>query len=178
MDLEFNVAQLLKEPVGATRRYQLNEDVRELVSDLRLVAPLTGRVQLLHIPGGVLATGQLRTTVQTDCKRCLKPVELATEFEIEEEFKSTIDVLTGATLVVDAETDAALLISAQHILNLEEIIRQDLLLATEPVALCRSDCRGLCPSCGQDLNEGLCSCRSESVDPRWAALSRLLRDAR
>ena len=63
MDLEFNVAQLLKAPVGATRRYELEEDVHELVAELRLVSPVTGQIQLLHIPGGVLATGQLQTTV-------------------------------------------------------------------------------------------------------------------
>ena len=174
MDLEFNVAQLLKAPVGATRRYELEEDVHELVAELRLVSPVTGQIQLLHIPGGVLATGQLQTTVAMECKRCLRPLELPTRFEIEEEFKSTVDVLTGTALPVDPGEDTALLIDGQHILNLAEIIRQDLLLAAEPTALCRPDCRGLCPNCGQDLNEGPCGCQRESEDARWAALSRLL----
>ena len=48
MDLKFNVAQLLKEPVGATRRYELEEDVQELLAELQMVAPVSGRVQLLH----------------------------------------------------------------------------------------------------------------------------------
>ena len=175
MDLEFNVAQLLKAPVGTTRRYELEENAHELVAELRPVAPITGQVQLLHVPGGVLATGQLQTMVATECKRCLRPLELPTRFEIEEEFKSTVDVLTGTALPVDPAEDTALLIDAQHILNLGEIIRQDLLLAAEPVALCRPDCRGLCPNCGSDLNEGPCGCQTEIEDPRWAALSRLLK---
>ena len=39
--------------------------------------------------------------------------------------------------------------------------------------LCREDCQGLCPQCGQDLNEGRCGCVRERVDPRWAALAML-----
>jgi len=175
MDLEFNVAQLLKAPVGATRRYDLAEDVHELVAELQLVTPVTGQVQLLHVPGGVLATGQLQVTVATECKRCLRLLELPTRFEIEEEFKSTVDVLTGTAIFVDPTEDTALLIDAQHILNLGEIIRQDLLLAAEPAALCKPDCRGLCSNCGKDLNEGPCGCQIESADPRWAALSNLLK---
>ena len=175
MDLKFNVAQLLKEPVGATRRYELEEDVQELLAELPLVAPVSGRVQLLHIPGGVLAAGTLQTTVATECKRCLKPLALATDFEMEEEFKSTVDVLTGTPLPTAAEEDAALLINAHHILDLGEIIRQDLLLTAAPAVLCQPDCRGLCPTCGKDLNEGPCECQTEIEDPRWADLSHLLK---
>lgn len=82
-----------------------------------LVAPVLGRVQLLHIPGGVL-TGTLQTTMATECKRCLKPLALATRLEMEEEFKSTVDVLTGTPLPTATEEDAALLINAHHILNM------------------------------------------------------------
>ncbi len=175
MDLKFNVAQLLKEPIGSTRRHKLEENVQDLLADLPVEAPVTGIVQFLHIPGGVLITGKLHTKVAAECKRCLKSLSLPTDFEVEEEFKSTVDVLTGTPLPVTEEDDAALLIDAQHVLDLGEIIRQDLLLTAEPVALCKADCRGLCPNCGNDLNEGPCGCRTEYEDPRWAVLSRLLK---
>ena len=158
--------QALVGVIGGSGLYQM--DALQDAQELDLSTPY-GK------PSPVLATGTLQTTLATECKRCLKPLALATDFEMEEEFKSTVDVLTGTALPVDPAEDTALLIDAQHILNLGEIIRQVLLLAAEPVALCRPDCRGLCPNCGSDLNEGPYGCQTEIEDPRWAALSRLLK---
>ena len=50
----------------------------------------------------------------------------------------------------------------------------DLLLALPTKHLCREDCRGLCPRCGKNLNEGLCGCREDKVDPRLAVLAQLM----
>jgi uncharacterized protein len=52
------------------------------------------------------------------------------------------------------------------------MIREELILAVPEYVLCREECRGLCPRCGKDLNEGPCACRPEP-DPRWAALEAL-----
>ena len=57
--------------------------------------------------------------------------------------------------------------------DLEEIARDALILNFEPRLLCRDDCKGLCPKCGKDLNEGPCGC-GEDLDPRWLALGQLL----
>lgn len=57
--------------------------------------------------------------------------------------------------------------------DLEEIARDALIFNFEPRILCREDCKGLCPKCGKDLNEGPCGCR-EDLDPRWLALGQLL----
>jgi uncharacterized protein len=57
-------------------------------------------------------------------------------------------------------------------LELGEMVREELILAVPPYVLCREDCRGLCPQCGNDLNEGPCSCSPEP-DPRWAKLEAL-----
>ncbi len=172
--MQFNVAQLLKEPVGSVRRYAIEEDIQALVSELHMNAPLAGKVQFLHTPEGVLVTGRLRTGFVTDCARCLTPVQQRIEFELEEEFIATVEVLTGAPIAVDPDEDPALLIDAQHILDLTEVVRQELWLSQGLAPLCRPDCRGLCPTCGQDLNTGPCSCHDDEVDTRWAALRSLL----
>ncbi len=59
-------------------------------------------------------------------------------------------------------------------LPLDELVEEDLLLDQPSKILCREDCRGLCTQCGKDLNEGLCGCRQETVDPRLAVLKQLL----
>jgi uncharacterized protein len=51
-----------------------------------------------------------------------------------------------------------------------------LLLSVPMQALCQPDCKGLCPTCGADWNEGPCDCPSEEVDPRWAGLADLLKE--
>jgi uncharacterized protein len=58
-------------------------------------------------------------------------------------------------------------------LDLGETIREAVILEIPQVVLCRPDCRGLCPGCGSDLNEGACKCTPEGGDPRWDALKHL-----
>lgn len=59
-------------------------------------------------------------------------------------------------------------------LPLDELVREDLILSLPTKSLCRDDCRGLCPRCGKNLNEGLCGCRAVTVDPRLEALRQLM----
>ena len=59
-----------------------------------------------------------------------------------------------------------------HIIDIAEDIRQSILLAVPLKLLCRETCKGLCPSCGQNLNEGECSCKSELTDSRWEKLRK------
>lgn len=59
-------------------------------------------------------------------------------------------------------------------LPLDDLVEEDLLLNQPSKILCMEDCRGLCPQCGQNLNQGLCGCRQETVDPRLAILKQLL----
>lgn len=59
-------------------------------------------------------------------------------------------------------------------LPLDQLVEEDLILDQPSKILCKEDCRGLCPQCGKDLNQGLCGCRQETVDPRLAVLKQLL----
>ena len=59
-------------------------------------------------------------------------------------------------------------------LPLDELAEEELVLNLPSKNLCRKDCRGLCPKCGRNLNEGLCGCRSDTVDPRLEALRQLI----
>ena len=59
-------------------------------------------------------------------------------------------------------------------LDLDDLIMNDILLELPTKLLCRDDCMGLCPECGKNLNDGTCSCRKETVDPRLAVLKQLL----
>jgi uncharacterized protein len=169
--LQFNVAQLLKQQSGARRVYDVDAaDVPPLDDELKVVAPFRGQVRFTRIGDGILVTGELETSVELECSRCLSTFEAPVEFEIEEEFRPTLDITTGAWLPQEPGQDEATLIDEHHILDLAEVVRQDMLLSLPPSPLCRPDCRGLCPHCGQNWNEGSCDCHAEAIDPRWAAL--------
>lgn len=172
-NLRFNVAQLLKQPIGATRSYEVETPVGHLAPELEQTEPLMGRVHMLRTGLGVLVEGQFEGMVVTQCSRCLSDVVVPVSVEIEEEFQPTIDVVRGTHLPLEEE-DAALLIDEQHILDLSEVLRQSLLLAIPMQPLCMPDCAGLCPVCGQDLNQGTCECVAAEVDPRWQDLGALL----
>lgn len=179
----FNVAQLLKEPVGATRNHLVDADLQDLVPDTELNqgpdeprVSLTGLLRLMHVTDGVLVQGDLSALVTMPCVRCLEPVRVPLNVAVEETFEPTIDVITGQS-VRPEEEERALWIDEHHILDLQEVLRQDVLVAIPVHVVCRPDCRGLCATCGKNLNEGDCGCQSEP-DPRWAALQELLEDTK
>jgi uncharacterized protein len=168
---QFNVAQLLKQPSGTRRIYDIEaSDGPPLDDDLKVVAPFRGEVRFMRVGAGILVTGVLETSVELDCSRCLTAFQTKTHFEIEEEFRPTHDVNSGARLAQEPDQDAATLINEQHILDLGEVIRQNLTLSLPASPVCRPDCDGLCPNCGQDWNEASCDCDTQDIDPRWAAL--------
>ncbi|MCL4297751.1 MAG: DUF177 domain-containing protein [Anaerolineae bacterium] len=176
--LEFNVAQLLKEATGAVRTYEVEIDLQGDFDDeeVKIVGPLTGQVRFLRTGPNILATGELQTTIEKNCGRCLTSFTAPVAVELEEEFFPTLDIITGAAITQPPEIEEANLIDEQHILDLSEVVRQELLVAGGPQLYCRPDCKGLCPHCGQDLNTGSCNCQDDVVDPRWAGLQTLLED--
>ncbi|MGQ9490186.1 MAG: YceD family protein [Anaerolineae bacterium] len=178
--LKFNVAQLLRDPVGASRTATFEVDLYQLVPELAIgletvpEATLTGSVRMVHTNTGILTRGHVSAVATAACARCLEPVQVALDFDLEEVYAPTVDIVTGKTLVPDEE-DRALWIDEHHILDLAEVLRQNALITMPLHILCRPDCRGLCPTCGHNLNEGPCSCQTET-DPRWAVLADLLKD--
>lgn len=172
--MQFNVAQLLKEATGGTRKYELNESIDDLDPELVIQAPITGKVKFTKIPQAVLVVGHLKTVLEVNCNRCLEPFELPAVFDLEEEFRPLVDLQTGAHLPQSDEEDEATLINEKNILDLYEVIRQALLLTLPSQRLCQEDCQGLCMSCGQNLNEDDCGCSDEESDPRWDALKTLM----
>ena len=59
-------------------------------------------------------------------------------------------------------------------LNLDELVREDILLELPTKFLCREDCKGICPQCGKNLNEGPCGCEPQSTDARFDVLKNLI----
>ena len=166
-NVTYNVAQLLKEPIGATRNGEINADLSHLVPEKDEASTpegpkvlLSGPVRLMHITDGVLVQGDLKANITLPCVRCLEPVSVPLSVQLEETFVPTINIITGQT-VHPEEEDEALWINEHHMLDLSEVLRQDVLVAIPLHVVCREDCRGLCSTCGKNLNEGDCDCKAE-----------------
>jgi len=104
------------------------------------------------------------------------PTDLEVRFA--DEYRPTIDIRTGFRIwpLPGEEPDEELVIGDDHVLRLDEAVRQELEAAVPVQMLCREACAGLCPRCGQDLNEGSCQCEPEQ-DARWQALRDALGQA-
>jgi uncharacterized protein len=173
-ELQFNVAQLLKEATGGTRRHDINLEIGdELDEEVSAVAPLAGQIEFLRTGRNILAIGRLETTLQKTCGRCLNEFTMPVSVELAEEFYPSIDIFTGAPLPKTPEVDPENYINDQNMLNLFEVVRQELVVASAALFYCRPDCKGLCPYCGQDRNVVACTCREDQIDPRWAGLQTL-----
>lgn len=135
--------------------------------------PLTVQATLYNGGQSILAEVKLETTVDLQCYRCLAPVQEQLTAHYQEEYFAAED--RQEPLADDGDTRVALYYDQE--LDLTEGVRENLLLALPLRILCQADCRGLCATCGRDLNSGQCQCEAqEPVDPRLAVLAELLDD--
>ena len=170
----FNVAQLMKAPVGTSFVNDFHEDDIQLDDDIHVVGPLDGHVRMRRTNQGLLVDGWVDLTLELQCNRCLKEFEQPMHVTFEEQFYPTVDVVTGLPLA-PFDQEEIFPIDAHHEVDLTEAIRQNVLTALPMVTLCREDCLGLCPQCGHDLNLGLCDCKPE-IDARLSVLEKLLQN--
>lgn len=169
----YNVAGLLKAHTGASREVALEAWPALGEPDVVLQEPLAGLLTLTRDHAGILVTGRPATKVQVPCVRCLSPAVAEVVVEVEEHFRPTVPVPGDPPVLPDPDGDPATEIDVHHHLDLEEVLRQAMLVAVPLHPLCRPDCHGLCAQCGQDLNDGACDCVSEP-DIRWHGLRALL----
>jgi uncharacterized protein len=151
--LQINVAQLLKDSIGATSAFDYAGpiEIEEAQVEVSLNAALT------HIDGGVLVRADIRTGLPVTCVRCLELFTSHLEFEIVEEYCQTIPVDGGGKLDVTCPPES-FTIDNRHIIDLTEAVRQHALLTLPMQPLCDRDCRGICPRCGANLNRADCDC--------------------
>ncbi|MHB0876363.1 MAG: YceD family protein [Anaerolineae bacterium] len=175
--MRFHVADLLKGPRGATRVIQIDEQPLFELEGARLLGNVTGTVELMRTQQGILVRAKLQADAEVTCARCLKAAPDTLRVEFEEEFHPTIDVFTGHKVWPEPEEFLSddIMIDEQHVLDLDEPARQEFQVAIPIKPLCREDCPGICPACGQDLSEGQCQCGPEP-DARWSELRDFLNE--
>lgn len=135
-------------------------DEEEFVTDVRVIGSVVNKTGIVHLDC------RARFDYSTYCALCLKPLLR----------HATVPVKHILVTHLDSEDDADSFIVVDNMrLDVEQLVAEDIYLSLPSKFLCKEDCRGLCPECGADLNEGSCGCK-KPIDPRWSALSELLNE--
>ena len=151
--LAIDVARLDRD--GEAVEGVLDDAVLDLHDEyLRPFAGIRYRLSVQLVGRELLARGELEQDFEAVCSRC------GADFDF---------TVTVPDFLASFETD-----EKTEIVDLTDELRQSIILALPTYPVCRADCRGVCPTCGKNLNEGPCACVHEERDGRWGALDALL----
>ena len=118
----------------------------------------------------LICRGKVITPVKLECSRCLVVYE--------ENLSSDLDFvvnLAGTPEGIDIDEDSYFMADpSSAFFEIDDLVREVIILAVPLKPLCSEDCKGLCPICGTDLNRSQCSCVKKEADPRWDKLKGLL----
>jgi len=142
---------------------------------LRCASPVKGKIQISNTGSLLVVEGEIRTEVTLKCSRCLTDFTLPVETSIQEEFR-LVKVGDAVRVLPMDEEDTSTGVIDNNILNVQELIRQSLLLVLPIQPLCRPDCQGLCPTCGENLNMRKCLCPPAEPESPFKALAGLLEE--
>ena len=120
-------------------------------------------------PGTYLVSAELGGTVVEPCRRCLAPVAV----EIRKHFRVIYREEASLDDEDPGEDDLVRLAPRATRIDIDGEVRDNLFLETDLYPLCDAACRGVCPVCGQNLNEAQCDCQPVTDDGRWSALREL-----
>ena len=169
--MRVNVAELAASGGLLERNYQPGE-LDFGAEEVSLVGPLRLEARLALTDKGFNVSGHVRCQIETSCDRCACPDRIKLEpafnlFYVNEEAFNELEA--GELLPEDLNFSAY----DGEVLDVDELVREQVLLAIPSHPLCSSDCRGLCSGCGRNLNKLQCRCEQNETDPRWALLASM-----
>jgi uncharacterized protein len=149
------------------------EDLNPVDERITLSGPATVSGKVRHAGNEVFVNGHVETRAQVECDRCLQPVEIPvnTDFALQYVTGSEYEAARAVELT---EAEMSIAVFDGEVIDIDEIVKEQVVLTVPTRMLCREDCKGICPECGADRNSGECSCSTNEIDPRWAALKKLI----
>jgi uncharacterized protein len=177
--MEFLITELERDPIDFD--LSLAQGSLELGGEALQVGPLAtnGRAEVIYehrgpreIVADIRLKGHLQGTFEAPCARCVEPVNhpIATDFDLI--FRPVGVDASGSERAIHAP-DTEIGYYENGSLLLEDVLREQVLLALPAKTLCKPDCKGLCPRCGQNRNQIACSCGEGVTDPRWNTLAEI-----
>jgi len=144
-------------------------------SEVKQAGPLTVTTTAELLDGQIRIAGDLETKIEMVCARCLEPVIE----EVHKDFDLLYQPLRKGVKHEEErlkDDDTEIGFFEGEGLFLADVLKEQVLLSLPMKVICQSDCRGLCPTCGANLNHEVCRCETHATDPRLAPLARLKQD--
>lgn len=160
--LKLNVGFLLSDNIQS-RNHDSTLDIPSVrVSDDMILNFVRGALRLSRTKEGVLVQARLETQIAGECTRCLDPVN------------HDITVIIEELYAYHSDADTEFRIGEDAVLDLNPLLRAEVLIESGGQLLCGPDCAGICPECGANRNHTDCQCELDNIDPRMAVLKQLL----
>ncbi len=121
----------------------------------------------------VKVAGKVTGHLQLECDRCLKVVGAVVTAKFRRDYVTTADYEAQQAVELSAD-DLDLSVFDGAVIDIDSLVREELLLAAPDHLLCQQNCQGICATCGVDRNEIACNCETGGTDPRWAGLKELV----
>ncbi len=162
--LRLNVGFLIKSPIGTSRDFNFDYEKMRLGEDLTL-RDFSGTARFDRTPQGLVLQADFSGKIDLECVRCLEAFDQPLKWTLTELYAFDKRSTTESNLLVPEDG---------HI-DLEPLLREYALLEIPINPICKADCKGLCPACGENLNKKDCGHRSVGADSPFAALKDLLK---
>lgn len=145
------------------------EDFNFCGEEVTLKDPVTVKMKVDRVGKKIIIQGVIQTLLQLECSRCLEDFFCHVDEPFTVTFFPAEDRPKEPDLELESE-DLDVSFYEEQEIDLSELVREQILLAVPMNPVCKLNCRGLCSECGQNLNEGRCSCSGSKVDTRWSKL--------
>jgi uncharacterized protein len=135
-------------------------------------SPVTGTLQVSKSDREVIVIGKITSELDLQCSRCLKGFRRPLDIPVTVVYHPVEEIAEERHELRNDEMDMGFYRGEE--IDLEELVREQVLLNMQMKPLCNENCKGICPNCGADLNAGACGCETQKIDPRLKVLKRLL----
>ena len=154
---------------------EIEVDVAQLElgsTEVEITRPIMVQLKIVRAMQMFTIQGRLRTRLGGACCRCLEPAQADLtaniRFLLQRKEASAVEVEA-----VEDQDEVDIVDPGNKEIDLAQRLHDAIILEMPIRLYCKTDCKGLCPQCGQDFNAGNCSCAGDAIDPRWEALAKL-----
>lgn len=162
--------------LGKRIGYHIDEPPIEDMDGIRCVGNIVGDAMFSNTGSLIVVRGSFKAKVELECSRCLRKYTVDLDLPIEEELPISghLPELYEDEEEEEIPEEVQDLLFVNNIYDLTELLRQSIIVAVPIKSLCRADCKGLCPHCGKNLNDGLCDCPKDEPEGAFADLASLI----
>lgn len=165
--------------LGKKHKLEFDEPPIILEDGIRCVSNVVGNASFANTGSIILVRGFFKTRIELECSRCLTNFEMDIDMPLEEDLPISKEI-AGDFINEDSKAELPEEekepVFEHNIFNLTEVIRQSIIASLPISTICKEECKGICVSCGKNLNECDCNCQPEDADSPFSVLKKLLEE--